>query len=60
MFTAWRKSTYSDSGSKVNCVEVGLAPGRVGVRDTKDRERGHINVSRSAFKGLVALAKTEN
>jgi len=32
-FTGWRKSSYSSNGS--NCVEVGSAPGLVGVRDTK-------------------------
>lgn len=57
MFTAWRKSTYSGTQSQTQCVEVGIAPGRVGVRDSKDRARGHLSVSRTAFRGLVALAK---
>lgn len=57
MFSSWRKSTYSESGSQSQCVEVGLAPGRVCVRDTKDRERGHLNVSPAAFRGLVTLAR---
>jgi hypothetical protein len=60
MFTAWRKSTYSEGGSQSQCVEVGEAPGRVGVRDTKDRERGHIDVSTRAFRGLVAFAKAQS
>lgn len=57
MITAWRKSTYSQGGSQSQCVEVGVAPGRVGVRDSKDRTRGHLDVSRTAFRGLVTLAK---
>lgn len=52
MFTTWRKSTYSDS-SGGNCVEAGRGTGAdagaVGVRDTKDRERGQITVSTNAF-----------
>lgn len=53
MITNWRKSTYSDSG-RPQCVEVGLAPGRVGVRDTKDRRRGHLAVSRTAWKAFTS------
>jgi hypothetical protein len=33
-FTHWRKSTYSNLCPE-NCVEVGAAPGRRAVRDTK-------------------------
>jgi Domain of unknown function (DUF397) len=32
----WRKSSYSGNGGS-DCVEVGGHPGRVLVRDTKDR-----------------------
>lgn len=31
---AWRKSSYSGTG--VNCVETGTAPGSVLIRDTKN------------------------
>lgn len=48
----WRKSSYSASGSN-QCVEVGVAPGTVGVRDTKARERGHLVVSRTAWDAFV-------
>lgn len=30
----WRKSTYSNGGEN-SCIEVANAPGKVGVRDTK-------------------------
>ncbi|MGW5366103.1 DUF397 domain-containing protein [Actinopolymorpha pittospori] len=42
-FTGWRKASYS-SGAGSNCVEVGVAPGVVGVRDTKDRDGGTLAV----------------
>jgi hypothetical protein len=32
-FINWRKSSYSNNGGA--CVEVGIAPGVVGVRDSK-------------------------
>lgn len=50
--TAWRKSSYS-GGAQQTCVEVGVAPGMVGVRDTKARERGHLAVSRTAWASFV-------
>lgn len=53
----WRTSTYSQTGGNPQCVEVGIASDRVGVRDSKARQRGHLDVSRAAFRGLVALAK---
>lgn len=37
---AWRKSTYSDVDGNGNCVEVAVAPGEVGVRDSKSPETG--------------------
>jgi len=51
-FEGWRKSSYSDSGNP-QCVEVGRAPGLVGVRDTKNREAGHIQVSRTAWAAFL-------
>jgi hypothetical protein len=40
-FMNWRTSSYS-SGNPNNCVEVGVAPGRVGVRDSKMGEVGPV------------------
>lgn len=51
-FTTWRKSSYS-SNTNAQCVEIGLAPGLVGVRDTKDRERGNLAISRTAWKTFI-------
>lgn len=36
----WRKSSYSGSG--INCVEAGAAPGAVLVRDTKNHGNGPV------------------
>ena len=55
MFTAWRKSSYSTGSEHSTCVEVGLAPGRVGVRDTEARDEGHIDVSRAAWRAFTRL-----
>ncbi|WJK40200.1 DUF397 domain-containing protein [Solwaraspora sp. WMMA2056] len=52
----WRKSTRSDSG---NCVEVAdNLPGRVYVRDTKDRDGGMLAFAPSSWSSFVELAKT--
>lgn len=50
--TKWRTSSYTTNGSG-NCVEVGLGPRVVGVRDTKNRERGHFTASRTAWAAFV-------
>ncbi|MEU6270424.1 DUF397 domain-containing protein [Saccharopolyspora shandongensis] len=47
-FTGWRKSSRSNETH--DCVEVGFAPGLVGVRDTKDRDGGTLAFSRSAWR----------
>lgn len=49
--TGWRKSSYSNSGTG-QCVEIGTAPGLVGIQDTKNRGP-HLKVSRSAFAAFV-------
>jgi len=57
MFTAWRTSSYSQATVQGECVEVGLSPGQIGVRDTRNRTSGQLAVSRRAFRDLVSLAK---
>ncbi|MFV2087587.1 DUF397 domain-containing protein [Micromonospora sp. LOL_021] len=54
---AWRKSSRSN-GSSGNCVEVAdNLPGRVLVRDTKDRDGGTLTFGPSAWRSFVELAK---
>lgn len=50
--THWRTSSYTNPNNN-NCVEVGPTATAVGVRDTKDRARGHITISRAAWATFV-------
>lgn len=55
MITNWRKSSYSGSSANTSCVEVGATPAKdvVGIRDTKSRDRGHLQVSRTTWTTFV-------
>jgi hypothetical protein len=48
----WRKSSYS-GGSNTQCVEVAPLNQTIGVRDTKNRENGHLTVPRTAWTAFV-------
>ncbi|MFY1635084.1 DUF397 domain-containing protein [Solwaraspora sp. WMMB335] len=53
----WRKSTRSGSNGG-DCVEVAdNMPGRVLVRDTKDRDGGMLTFGPSAWRSFVELTK---
>ncbi|MCP2333119.1 MULTISPECIES: DUF397 domain-containing protein [Actinoalloteichus] len=52
----WRKSTRS-SGNDGGCVEIGGAPGLVGIRDTKNRAGGTLVVSRHTFSSFLTAVK---
>jgi hypothetical protein len=53
----WRKSTRSN-GAGGACVEVAdNLPGRVLVRDTKDRDGGTLTFGSDAWRAFVGLAK---
>ena len=54
-FTGWRKSSYS--GTQTSCVEVGFAADVVGVRDTKDRDAGHLAIAPARWSDFVAAIK---
>ena len=48
----WRKASKSNTNG--NCVEIARAGGVAGVRDSKDREAGHLTVSAPAFDAFLA------
>ncbi|WP_326560313.1 DUF397 domain-containing protein [Micromonospora sp. NBC_01796] len=53
----WRKSTRSGNNGG-SCVEVAdNLPGRVLVRDTKDRDGGTLSFAPDAWRAFVSLAK---
>jgi hypothetical protein len=49
----WRKSSYS--AGEGNCVEVAPGATVIHVRDTKDREGGHLTFAASAWRALTAV-----
>lgn len=49
----WRKSSHS-SGEGGQCVEVGAAPDFIGIRDTKNRARGHLTVGPKTWSMFIA------
>ncbi|AOS64085.1 DUF397 domain-containing protein [Actinoalloteichus hymeniacidonis] len=53
----WRKSTRSQTATA--CIEVGQAPGHVGIRDTKDRAGGTLVVDRVAFGAFLTAVKAD-
>ncbi|WP_422770663.1 DUF397 domain-containing protein [Plantactinospora sp. WMMC1484] len=51
----WHKSTHSDSSG---CVEVAdNLPGRVLVRDSKDRDGGTLAFDPASWRAFVTLAR---
>nr|WP_232237873.1 MULTISPECIES: DUF397 domain-containing protein [Actinoalloteichus] len=53
----WRKSSRSAGAN--SCVEVGQAPGVLGIRDTKNRAGGTLVVSRVAFGAFLGAVKSD-
>ncbi|MFI0468670.1 DUF397 domain-containing protein [Saccharopolyspora sp. 5N102] len=53
-YRAWRKSSRSNNQGG-NCVEVGFSVdgGMTGVRDTKDRDGGTLEVPRSTWAAFL-------
>ncbi|MFE5331888.1 DUF397 domain-containing protein [Embleya sp. NPDC056575] len=52
---AWRKSSHSSGDN--SCVEVAPLPTSMGMRDTKARRRGHLEISPAAWTELLGILK---
>lgn len=55
MNTEWHKSSYS--GASANCVEVREFSERVDVRDTQNREAGHLTFTPSEWVAALSAEK---
>lgn len=55
----WRKSTFSTDNSGVeDCVEVTTLPdGRIGLRDSKHPEAGHLTFTRTEMAAWLQAAQ---
>lgn len=53
----WRKSSRSDGGTEGECVELAALDSRIGVRDSKAPEDGHLTVGRETLQGLIGRIK---
>lgn len=51
----WHKSTYSDGGS--NCVEVRESAHGADVRDTQNRDLGHLRVPPAEWVAFLGLTQ---
>ena len=51
----WHKSSYS--GDSPNCMEVREDASGTDVRDTKNREAGHLSFGPSEWAAILAAAK---
>ncbi len=53
----FRKSSYSGSGN--NCVEVADLPGQNLVRDTQNRDAGHLGFARVEWAAALRVIRTD-
>lgn len=52
----WRKSSYSSSHGQ-NCVEVADLPTGAAVRDTQNRELGHLEFNATEWQALLGTVR---
>jgi uncharacterized protein DUF397 len=51
----WRKASRSTAGN--NCVEIARTTGATAVRDSKNRDGGHLTVGAGAWEAFIADVK---
>jgi hypothetical protein len=54
---SWRKSSYSGNNGG-DCVEVGMTPGAVLMRDTKDQHGPVLSLSAGTWQAFAGPRKT--
>ncbi|SEG89718.1 protein of unknown function [Thermomonospora echinospora] len=52
----WRKSSRSGGGNEA-CVELAALSGTIGIRDSKNPDGPHLNVTRDALGSLLSTIK---
>lgn len=52
----WKKSSYS-GGNGGDCVEVAESPQQAKIRDTKNRQAGHLTVPAAEWSAFLADLK---
>ncbi|MFI6893756.1 DUF397 domain-containing protein [Streptomyces sp. NPDC050256] len=52
----WRKSSYS-TGEGGNCIEVATSPTTIHIRDSKNLQAPHVDVTPVAWSLFVAYAR---
>ncbi|GAA3739583.1 DUF397 domain-containing protein [Salinactinospora qingdaonensis] len=55
--TGWHTSTYSNGGT--NCVEVRETSERADVRDSQNRERGHLSFSSAEWGAFLDAVRND-
>lgn len=53
---SWRTSSFS-SGQGGNCVEVATVIGTTAVRDSKNRDGGHLLFAPTAWNAFIAVTR---
>lgn len=56
MTTTWMKSSYSQNGGQ--CVECRTETSAVLIRDTQNRDAGHLSVSAREWAALLSALRT--
>ncbi|MFG2003843.1 DUF397 domain-containing protein [Spirillospora sp. NPDC048911] len=59
MTVQWRKSSRSAAGEDKHCVELACLTERVGVRDSKAPEGGHLSIGADDWRRFIRGVKAD-